>query len=133
MDAHPAIERNVLGHVADPGSRRQRIVHDVEAGNAGGSGATLTNVADYAVVKNGPVFPQFSRDVLGTLCLVKDVDARLASDLSLAVIRLARQLRFRRLDSPVSLSQLSALSTLAPVPERVLWKGLVTCIASLEL
>jgi hypothetical protein len=44
---------------------------------------------------------------------VKDVEARLASDLSLAVIRLARQLRFRRPDSPVSLSQLSALSTLA--------------------
>ncbi len=41
-----------------------------------------------------------------------DPDARLASDLSLAVIRLARQLRFRRPDSPVSLSQLSALSTL---------------------
>jgi DNA-binding MarR family transcriptional regulator len=58
-------------------------------------------------------FPQLSRDRLGTLCLVKDVDARLASDLSLAVIRLARQLRFRRPDSPVSLSQLSALSTLA--------------------
>jgi DNA-binding MarR family transcriptional regulator len=71
------------------------------------------NVADYAVVRNGPVFRRFSRDVLGTLCLVKDVDARLASDLSLAVIRLARQLRFRRPDSPVSLSQLSALSTLA--------------------
>src|SRR6478752_8456085 len=51
--------------------------------------------------------------MLGTLCLVKDVDARLASDLSLAVIRLARQLRFRRPDSPVSLPQLSALSTLA--------------------
>ncbi|MFL6082703.1 MAG: MarR family winged helix-turn-helix transcriptional regulator [Mycobacterium sp.] len=44
---------------------------------------------------------------------MKDADARLASDLSLAVIRLARQLRFRRPDSPVSLSQLSALSTLA--------------------
>ena len=42
-----------------------------------------------------------------------DPDARLASDLSLAVVRLARQLRFRRPDSPVSLSQLSALSTLA--------------------
>lgn len=41
-----------------------------------------------------------------------DVDNRLAGDLSLAVIRLARQLRFRRPDSPVSLSQLSALSTL---------------------
>jgi len=43
---------------------------------------------------------------------VKDVDSRLAGDLSLAVIRLARQLRFRRPDSPVSLSQLSALATL---------------------
>ena len=44
---------------------------------------------------------------------MKDVDARLASDLSLAVVRLARQLRFRRAESPVSLSQFSALSTLA--------------------
>jgi DNA-binding MarR family transcriptional regulator len=43
---------------------------------------------------------------------VNDPDARLASDLSLAVVRLARQLRFRRPDSPVSLSQLSALATL---------------------
>jgi DNA-binding MarR family transcriptional regulator len=43
---------------------------------------------------------------------VKDVDSRLAGDLSLAVIRLARQLRFRRPESPVSLSQLSALATL---------------------
>lgn len=42
-----------------------------------------------------------------------DVDSRLASDLSLAVIRLARRLRFRRAELPVSLSQLSALSTLA--------------------
>ncbi len=42
-----------------------------------------------------------------------DPDERLASDLSLAVVRLARQLRFRRPDSPVSLSQLSALATLA--------------------
>ncbi len=42
-----------------------------------------------------------------------DADARLANDLSLAVMRLARQLRFRRPDSPVSLSQLSALATLA--------------------
>ena len=47
------------------------------------------------------------------VCVVTDPDARLASDLSLAVVRLARQLRFRRPDSPVSLSQLSALSTLA--------------------
>ncbi|HEX3548026.1 MAG TPA: MarR family transcriptional regulator [Mycobacterium sp.] len=44
---------------------------------------------------------------------MEDSYARLASDLSLAVVRLARQLRFRRLESPVSLSQLSALSTLA--------------------
>jgi DNA-binding MarR family transcriptional regulator len=43
---------------------------------------------------------------------VKDLETRLASDLSLAVVRLARQLRFRRPESPVSLSQLSALSTL---------------------
>jgi DNA-binding MarR family transcriptional regulator len=43
---------------------------------------------------------------------VKDVDTRLAGDLSLAVVRLARQLRFRRPESRVSLSQLSALSTL---------------------
>lgn len=44
---------------------------------------------------------------------MSDADARLASDLSLATVRLARQLRFRRPDSPVSLSQLSALATLA--------------------
>jgi DNA-binding MarR family transcriptional regulator len=43
---------------------------------------------------------------------VNDADARLANDLSLSVLRLARQLRFRRPDSPVSLSQLSALATL---------------------
>ncbi|QUR68852.1 MarR family transcriptional regulator [Mycobacterium spongiae] len=42
-----------------------------------------------------------------------DSDARLASDLSLAVLRLARQLRFRNPYAPVSLSQLSALATLA--------------------
>src|ERR1700739_4416165 len=41
-----------------------------------------------------------------------DSDARLASDLSLAVMRLARQLPFRNPSSPVSLSQLSALATL---------------------
>ena len=44
---------------------------------------------------------------------MSEADATLASDLSLAVVRLARQLRFRRPDSPVSLSQLSALATLA--------------------
>lgn len=42
-----------------------------------------------------------------------DIDARLPSDLSLAVVRLARQLRFRRPDSPVSLTQLSALATVS--------------------
>ena len=42
-----------------------------------------------------------------------DSDAGLASDLSLAVMRLARQLRFRNASSPVTLSQLSALATLA--------------------
>ena len=42
-----------------------------------------------------------------------DSDARLAADLALAVMRLARQLRFRNPQSPVSLSQLSALTTLA--------------------
>ena len=47
---------------------------------------------------------------------MKDVDTRLdprlANDLSLAVVRMARQLRFRRPESPVSMSQLSALATL---------------------
>jgi DNA-binding MarR family transcriptional regulator len=56
---------------------------------------------------------QPSRCSLGIVWPVADVDDRLPSDLSLAVIRLARQLRFRRPDSPVSLSQLSALSTVA--------------------
>ena len=40
-------------------------------------------------------------------------DGELASDLSLAVMRLARQLRFRRPESPVTLSLLSALAMLA--------------------
>ena len=74
-------------------------------------------------------------------CLVTDADARLASDLSLAVVRLARQLRFRRPDSPVSLSQLSALATLAKegpmtpgalaVRERVRPPSMTRVIASL--
>jgi DNA-binding MarR family transcriptional regulator len=50
---------------------------------------------------------------LCSICFVIDLESRLASDLSLAVVRLARQLRFRRAQSPISLSQLSALSTLA--------------------
>jgi len=42
------------------------------------------------------------------------VDSRvLASDLSLAVVRLARHLRSRRADAKVSLTQLSAMATLA--------------------
>jgi DNA-binding MarR family transcriptional regulator len=44
---------------------------------------------------------------------VKHLDARVASDLALAVIRFARQLRSQRSDSKVTLTQLSALSTLA--------------------
>jgi DNA-binding MarR family transcriptional regulator len=72
---------------------------------------------------------------------VSDADARLASDLSLAVVRLARQLRFRRPDSPVSLSQLSALATLSKegpmtpgmlaVRERVRPPSMTRVIASL--
>ncbi|HTY26716.1 MAG TPA: MarR family transcriptional regulator [Mycobacterium sp.] len=41
---------------------------------------------------------------------MKDGDSGLASDLSLAVMRLARQLRFRRPESPITLSQLSAMT-----------------------
>lgn len=51
--------------------------------------------------------------MLSIICLVKDPDTKLASDLALAVVRLARQLRFRHSESPVSLTQLSALVTLA--------------------
>ncbi len=72
---------------------------------------------------------------------MNDVDTRLANDLSLAVVRLARQLRFRRPDSPVSLSQLSALATLSKegpmtpgalaVRERVRPPSMTRVIASL--
>jgi DNA-binding MarR family transcriptional regulator len=72
---------------------------------------------------------------------VKDADSRLASELALAVIRLARQLRFRQPDSTVSLSQLSALSTLSKegamtpgalaVRERVRPPSMTRVIASL--
>ncbi len=72
---------------------------------------------------------------------MKDSEGRLAGDLSLAVVRLARQLRFRRTESPVSLSQLSALSTLAKegamtpgalaVRERVRPPSMTRVIASL--
>ncbi|APE18392.1 MarR family winged helix-turn-helix transcriptional regulator [Mycolicibacterium sp.] len=70
-----------------------------------------------------------------------DRDLRLASDLSLAVMRLARQLRFRRPESPITLSQLSALATLAKdgamtpgalaVRERVRPPSMTRVIASL--
>ncbi len=70
-----------------------------------------------------------------------DGDTRLASDLSLAVMRLARQLRFRRPQSPVTLSQLSALATLGKdgamtpgalaVRERVRPPSMTRVIASL--
>jgi DNA-binding MarR family transcriptional regulator len=76
-----------------------------------------------------------------TVCDVKDGDLRLASDLSLAVMRLARQLRFRRPESPVTLSQLSALATLAKdgamtpgalaIKERVRPPSMTRVIASL--
>lgn len=72
---------------------------------------------------------------------MKDGDDRLASDLALSVVRLARQLRFRRPDSPVSLTQLSALSTLSKegamtpgalaVRERVRPPSMTRVIASL--
>lgn len=76
-----------------------------------------------------------------SVCDVKDAEARLASDLSLAVMRLARQLRFRRAHSPVSLTQLSALATLSKegamtpgalaVRERVRPPSMTRVIASL--
>ncbi|AQT81652.1 MarR family transcriptional regulator [Mycolicibacterium litorale] len=72
---------------------------------------------------------------------MNDGDLRLASDLSLAVMRLARQLRFRRPESPITLSQLSALATLAKegamtpgvlaVRERVRPPSMTRVIASL--
>ncbi|MFV0496180.1 MarR family transcriptional regulator [Mycobacterium sp.] len=70
-----------------------------------------------------------------------DSDARLAADLSLAVMRLARRLRFRNPSAPISLSQLSALTTLAhegamtpgslAVRERVRPPSMTRVIASL--
>src|ERR1700754_3138487 len=81
------------------------------------------------------------RLLVGNLTDVTDADAHLANDLSLAVVRLARQLRFRRPDSPVSLSQLSALATLAKdgpmtpgalaIKERVRPPSMTRVIASL--
>lgn len=75
------------------------------------------------------------------VCDVKDGDAGLAADLSLSVMRLARQLRSRRLESPITLSQLSALATLAKegamtpgalaVRERVRPPSMTRVIASL--
>nr|MDT0522607.1 MarR family transcriptional regulator [Streptomyces sp. DSM 41633] len=72
---------------------------------------------------------------------MKDPDARLANDLALAVVRLARQLRTRRAHSPVSLTQFSALATLVKegamtpgalaVRERVRPPSMTRVIASL--
>lgn len=47
------------------------------------------------------------REILGS-----DDQAKLASDLALVIIRLARKLRCQRVNSPVSITQLSALATL---------------------
>lgn len=76
------------------------------------------------------------------LCDVNEGDLGLAGDLSLAVVRLARQLRFRRVESTVTLSQLSALATLAKegamtpgalaVRERVRPPSMTRVIASLS-
>ena len=88
-------------------------------GGTGGSAEAEGSSEDIAFQGNRLVFgPSRGRFVrsgaisLRIVCEVKDVDSRLASDLSLAVVRLARQLRFRRVESLVSLSQLSALMTL---------------------
>lgn len=118
------------------------------AGSAGGSGASWragelgsgpaigVNLVDTWCVDGTE---RCTRSVL--CCLVSDANACLASDLSLAVVRLARQLRFRRPDSPVSLSQLSALATLSKegpmtpgvlaVRERVRPPSMTRVIASL--
>ncbi|PEG53142.1 MarR family transcriptional regulator [Mycolicibacterium diernhoferi] len=87
-----------------PRSRRSPAPARAAAGAAQAAPATCSqtsgfNLADARWVLFGPV--------------ADDGDPRLASDLSLAVVRLARQLRFRRPDSPVSLTQLSALATVA--------------------
>lgn len=66
----------------------------------------------------------------------------LANDLALAVVRLARQLRTRRAESPVSLTQFSALATLVKegamtpgalaIRERVRPPSMTRVIASLS-
>lgn len=91
--SHPAAITTITGH----GSRS-------EAGNGGGCGSSV--IADQRT--RTPAI-----QALSTICRVKDPNARLASDLALAVMRFTRQLRVRRSDSAVSLTQLSALSTLA--------------------
>ena len=108
------------------------------AGSAGGSAVRRAVAASSHPLRTNLTD---SGTGVGTVCVVTDADARLASDLSLAVVRLARQLRFRRPDSPVSLSQLSALATLAKegpmtpgalaVRERVRPPSMTRVIASL--
>jgi DNA-binding MarR family transcriptional regulator len=105
------------------------------AGRAGASGSSSAAFGVVSAIGNNLIH------CLGNLIDVTDADARLANDLSLAVVRLARQLRFRRPDSPVSLSQLSALATLAKdgpmtpgalaVKERVRPPSMTRVIASL--
>lgn len=91
---HPVAITTITGH----GSKS-------EAGNCGGCGSSV--IADQRTR-----MPTLS-PALSTICRVKDPNARLASDLALAVMRFTRQLRVRRSESAVSLTQLSALSTLA--------------------
>ncbi|BBX90601.1 hypothetical protein MBOE_22500 [Mycolicibacterium boenickei] len=118
------------------------------AGRAGGwgSGASLVSsvIGDQRIGWDGDslvlVLALYSLG-LSTISDVKDPEARLANDLALAVVRLARQLRTRRAESPVSLTQFSALATLAKegamtpgalaVRERVRPPSMTRVIASL--
>jgi DNA-binding MarR family transcriptional regulator len=79
--------------------------------------------------------------ILGLVTMSADVQV-LASDLSLAVVRLTRHLRGKRAESPISLTQLSALATLRrdgpmtpgvlAVRERVQPPSMTRVIASLS-
>ena len=62
--------------------------------------SSVTNLVDSPSCRGMVVIPIVGPALLGTICFVKDLDARLGADLSLAVVRLARQLRFRRAESP---------------------------------
>ena len=97
--SQPAAITQITGHGCE---QRCRAAPGLRIGCGSGGVASIADQPN-----------RFPSAGVGTVCVVNDPDARLASDLSLAVVRLARQLRFRRPDSPVSLSQLSALATLA--------------------